>query len=258
MEKNMKAYLKKEKIIVYKISFTLIELLVVISIIAVLLALLLPSLKAAKEFAKSIQCKNNLRQIGLTMFNFSSEHDGYLPCTFTNDKVSDHQDELFPEDAYMLPTGNPRWFQNSPSNTYWEYFKSCAKLLCPSNARLDIIRTKALININSGSDDAVTYAVSDRISRWQCYGASVHYKAKLDKIDPKKFMFTDRSDFATTTGGGQTTFFYAKSVMTATFEQIGWPHKGVNSIHFDGHIDFFHFNHRPISQNDPPFQPWLF
>ena len=60
-------------------GFTLIELLVVITILMLLAALLLPAIGAAKASAKSLNCKSNLRQLGLLQETYVSDKLSYAP-----------------------------------------------------------------------------------------------------------------------------------------------------------------------------------
>jgi len=60
-------------------GFTLVELLVVIAIIALLLAILLPSLGGARSEARSAVCASNLRQLAIAMHAYSGEQGDWLP-----------------------------------------------------------------------------------------------------------------------------------------------------------------------------------
>ncbi len=64
----------------HKKGFTLIELLVVISIIALLLSILMPSLQKAKELARGAVCSSNLHNIAVGLVTAANDHDDkYIP-----------------------------------------------------------------------------------------------------------------------------------------------------------------------------------
>jgi prepilin-type N-terminal cleavage/methylation domain-containing protein/prepilin-type processing-associated H-X9-DG protein len=119
-------------------GFTLIELLVVISIIAVLIALLLPAVQGAREAARRIQCTNNLKQIGLALANYESAV-GALPPHGTNSPSGANWND-FSMKARLLPFMEQLPIWNALNQT--SYFNSAqnptaganriATFLCPS------------------------------------------------------------------------------------------------------------------------------
>ncbi|MBI9015860.1 MAG: type II secretion system protein [Phycisphaerae bacterium] len=76
-----------------KKGFTLIELLVVISIIALLVSILMPALAKAREKAKDVVCKSQLKQWGLAVFQYAEDNNGSLM-----------------EYSYGMPKGVGMWY----------------------------------------------------------------------------------------------------------------------------------------------------
>ncbi len=65
-------------------AFSLIELLVVIAVVGLLVAMVVPSLEAARESARFAICKSNLRQMGVAVFTYAADFRGSSPGEVTN------------------------------------------------------------------------------------------------------------------------------------------------------------------------------
>ncbi len=81
-------------------GFTIVELLVTLAIVAILMGLLFPGLRAARAGAQRIQCSSNLRQIGVALYLYALHNDEQLPAT-----VFDDGEIPKPQEMMALTTG---------------------------------------------------------------------------------------------------------------------------------------------------------
>ncbi len=84
-------------------AFTLVELLVVISIIALLLSILLPALRGAREIAQSTVCQASMKQHGVALHGYRAEHNQSYPGLYDKSHDTTATNRLRPFTFRLAP-----------------------------------------------------------------------------------------------------------------------------------------------------------
>ncbi len=203
-------------------AFTLIELLVVIAIIAILAALLLPSLSAAKQRAWTISCTSNLRQIGLGMRMFADDNSEFYPESGTR--------IAWGTNDYAPPTGSGQrgWMEQIISYTI-----STNVYHCPGNAQLSADNQSPFNYFNSSRAVYAALGIFGSVKSTQISFPSA-FVVSGDTIDNAQYFLRedcDKDDYTQNCVGGADN--------GVPFVQWKAHSRGQNILFADGHVKWY-------------------
>ena len=135
-------------------AFTLIELLVVIAVIAVLMAILMPTLNRAREQGKRVVCASTLRQLGLAWIQYADENDDRLVSSETGLAGYPH--------AWLARTYADDWssgghwpredqIRGIMDGKLWPYTREVDMYRCPTGFRGEMVSYGMMISISGRS-----------------------------------------------------------------------------------------------------------
>ena len=233
-------------------AFTLIELLVVIAIIALLMALLMPALRLAKDQAMGIICVNNLRELSIGWFSYTVDNEGMLIGGHRKRGSNFKDKSCFPDGFWINPphdaAGN--YTSDTPpgvledklrgirTGKIYPYVKSIKLFHCPADARIDIPEQLAYCS----------YAVTGGMNGERAYngGCKQHPERVAEVYDEirnpsNKVVFIEESDRR---GWNMGSWLVNPTGNCWTDPLAGW-HNDRNTLGFaDGHAE----KHRWLSK----------
>ena len=239
-------------------GFTLIELLVVISIIALLLSILMPSLNKVKDHAKRIGCSTNLRSLATAAIVYAGDNDDLTPCS-TNywdnwtragwcGTTGIHgTTQVLPLDEQIYGNDDP--YTGLQRGQLWPYVETIKVWRCPVDPEKKQLRSYCMAaqwwGQHTTDDDSVWYDDP------QTTGL-VYRKISKVKRAGQKFMYVDQLGYNT---DAYAALLYSRALW---WNIPNFLHDGGSINGFaDGHSEYYKFSKETLDMAEEAFNSAL-
>jgi len=235
-------------------GFTLIELLVVISIIALLMAILIPVLRSAREFGQRAVCLSNLRQLTLAWIAYAEENDDKIVSglpfgrSVQRDVGRVEIVESWVGQAFHFPESRSELVENPNKGALWPWIKDVDIYRCPRGRPGHTVTYSILSAANgfpvegtlwAGSDAATLLKPGTRVN-----GTVLRFTKLTDILSPgagQRAVFIDMDQ--TPSGSG----FYVHYLYPKWYRYSPPPIRhgdGTTLSMADGHAEYWKWNGR--------------